>query len=379
MTTGFIFRIIAFQSNLKLINKTPKKMKRMLFLCLVAVVAATGSVFITGCKSNKPAQARQIPLEDFFKNPERVRYQISPDGKYYSFLAPWENRMNIFVQEIGKDSAVRLTSEKDRDISDYFWKNPTRLLFLRDTGGDENFRLYGVNVDGSNLICFTDFPKVRTEVINSLDDFPNEVIIGLNKRNDQVFDPYRLNIETGAMTMLAENPGNIQGWYLDHDGKLRLATAIVDGVNTQILYREKETDKFKPVLTTSFKESMSPQFFTFDNKYIYASSNLGRDKSAIVIFDPATGKEMEVLYENPDYDVDQLAYSEKRKVLTNATWDAVKRDRHFFDEQTKKIYDRIQNELQGYEINLSSSTKAEDKFIVRTTATVHWADITSMT
>ena len=99
--------------------------------------------------------------------------------------------------------------------------------------------------------------------------------------------------------MLAENPGNIQGWYLDHDGKLRLATAIVDGVNTQILYREKETDQFKPVLTTNFKESMSPQFFTFDNKNIYASSNLGRDKTAIVIFDLATGKEMEVLYENP--------------------------------------------------------------------------------
>ena len=158
-------------------------MKRILFLCLVAVVTVTGSVFITGCKSNKPVQARQIPLEDFFKNPERVRYQISPDGKYYSFLAPWENRMNIFVQEIGKDSAVRLTSEKDRDIADYFWKNPTRILFLRDTGGDENFKLYGVNVDGSNLKCFTDFPKVRTEVINTLEDFPNEVIIGLNKRN----------------------------------------------------------------------------------------------------------------------------------------------------------------------------------------------------
>ena len=85
---------------------------------------------------------------------------------------------------------------------------------------------------------------------------------------------------------------------------------------------------------------MSPQFFTFDNKYIYASSNLGRDKSAIVIFDPATGKEMEVLYENPDYDVDQLSYSDKNKVLTNATWDAVKRDRHFFDEETKKIYEQ---------------------------------------
>ncbi|MFH1160188.1 MAG: S9 family peptidase, partial [bacterium] len=231
-----------------------------------------------GCK-NKPMQARQIPLEDFFRNPEKTRYQISPDGKFYSFLAPYESRMNIFVQEIGKDSALRLTSETDRDISGYFWKNPTRILYLKDTGGDENFKLYGVNADGSNLICFTDFPKVRTEIIDNLENFPNEVIIGMNKRNPEVFDPYRLNIETGKMEMLAENPGNIQGWMLDHEGKLRVALGL-DGTNTTILYRDKESDPFRTVLTTSFKETLNPQFFTFDDKNVYATSNLGRDKIA---------------------------------------------------------------------------------------------------
>ena len=35
------------------------------------------------------------------------------------------------------------------------------------------------------------------------------------------------------MSMLAENPGNIQGWMFDHDGKLRIATAIVDGVESK--------------------------------------------------------------------------------------------------------------------------------------------------
>src|SRR5512138_35171 len=172
-------------------------MKSRVILILLMVLTITGSFLITGCKSKKPAQARQIPLEDFFKNPEKARYQISPDGKYVSYMAPYKDRMNIFVQEIGKDSSLRLTSETDRDIADYFWKNPTRILFLRDTGGDENFRLYGVNVDGNNLKCFTDFPKVRTEVIDNLEDFPEEVIIGLNKRDPQVFDAYRLNILSG--------------------------------------------------------------------------------------------------------------------------------------------------------------------------------------
>jgi hypothetical protein len=306
-------------------NVPPKllsKMKNRFFPYLLLAGIFTSSLFFGGCRQNKPAQVRQIPLEDFFKNPEKARYQISPDGKYYSFMAPYEKRMNIFVQEIGKDSAVRLTSETDRDISDYFWKNPTRILFLKDTGGDENFKLYGVNVDGSNLKCFTDFPKVRTEIFDQMENFPDEVLIGLNKRNPEVFDPFRLNIETGEMKLLAENPGNIQGWMMDHAGKLRGAYAIVDGVNTQLLYREKETDQFRAVLTTSFKESLSPMFFTFDNKNIYATSNLGRDKSVVVEFDIANGKEIRTLYENPDYDISGVEYSKKRKVLTVADFES---------------------------------------------------------
>jgi len=336
---------------------------RILINLLMAAMLGTG-IFLGGCKE-KPMQAKQIPLEDFFKNPDKSRYRISPDGKYYSYMAPFENRMNIFVQEIGSDSAVRLTSETDRDISNYFWKNPTRLLYTKDTGGDENFRLYGVNVDGSNLVCFTDFPDVRTEIIDDLEDMPTEVIIGMNKRNPQVFDPYRLNIETGTMELLAENPGTIQAWLFDHEGKLRAAMAV-DGVNSQILYREKESDPFSVVLTTSFKETMNPQFFTFDNKNVYAVSNLGRDKTAAVIFDLANGKEIEMLYENPDYDIDALNYSRKRSVLTTANYETWKGERYFFDEETKQLFDRLNQELGSYEIVITGVTKEEDKFIIRT-------------
>lgn len=338
-------------------------MKNKLTMLLALTLVIAGASLMTGCKQ-KPMQVRQIPLEDFFKNPEKARYQISPDGKFFSFMAPYESRMNIFVQEVGKDSAVRLTSETDRDIAGYFWKSPTRILYLRDTGGDENFRLYGVNVDGSNLVCFTDFPKVRTEIINTLEDFPTEVIIGMNKRNPEVFDAYRLNIETGELKMIAENPGNIQGWLLDHEGKLRAATAL-DGTSSQVLYREKETDAFRTVLTTDFKESLSPVFFTFDNKNMYALSNLGRDKSAVVVFDIANGKELEVLYENPDYDVSDLSYSEKRKVLTTAGYESWKMERHFFDEEMKSIYERLNKDLGKFQVNITSATKSEDKFMIR--------------
>ncbi|MGC8864096.1 MAG: S9 family peptidase [Bacteroidales bacterium] len=319
------------------------------------------------CNSSKIEKAPLIPLKDFFRNPEKTSYRISPDGKYYSWLAPYQSRLNIFVQEIGKDSAIRLTSETDRDIAGYFWVSGNRLLFLKDTGGDENFRLYGVNVDGSNLVCLTDFQGVRTQIIDDLEDDPEHVIIGLNKRNPEVFDAYRLNVVTGQLDLIGENPGNIVNWMTDHDGKLRVATAMApDGISSVLLYRDNESQPFKEVITTSFKDQLSPQFFTFDNKNLYVSTNLGRDKAVIAEFDPQTAHEIKVLYENTAYDVDGLAYSRKRKVLTYASFEGYKNEYFFFDEWMKGIYDKVASLLPGYEIAFTSSTRNEDRFIIRT-------------
>ncbi len=311
-------------------------------------------------------KVREIPLEDFFRNPEKAGYRISPDGEYFSFLAPYENRLNIFVQKIGKEKSEQLTFEKDRDIISYFWANNDRILYLQDDGGDENFSLFGVDKDGENLKCFTCFEGVRTQIIDELPDITEEVIIGMNKRNPRVFDPYRLNVETGEMEMLAENPGNIQGWITDHDGKLRAAYAIVDGVNTQLLYREKEQKELEPIITTNFKETLSIQFFTFDNKNMYAVSNIGRDKTAAVIFDPDSAKVIEILYENPDYDVSRLSYSHKDKKLWAAYYTSWKRVRKYFDADFKKLIERLKQDLGEYEIGISDYDEKEEKFIVHT-------------
>ena len=310
-------------------------------------------------------KAPKIPLKDFFKNPEKTAYKISPDGKYFSYLGPYKSRLNVFIQEIGADSAIQITWETERDIAGYLWANNKRILYLKDKGGDENFHLYGVNIDGTNLVSLTEFEGVRTQIIDELENQPEEVIIGLNKRNPQVFDPYRLNIITGEITLLAENPGNIVGWMTDHEGKLRVAFTA-DGVNTSILYRNTEEEAFNVVLTTNYKESLNPMFFDFENKNVYALSNLNRDKLELVLYDLPGAKEIEVIYKNDEVDLGGVSYSKKRKVLTTAGYVTDKIHRHFFDEQTKKLYTRLEKDLGAYEIYLGETNKEEDKFIVRT-------------
>lgn len=308
---------------------------------------------------------KQYPLEDFFRNSDRSGYQISPDGNYFSFLAPYEDRMNIFVQKIGCEETLRLTSETARSVAGYMWATNERILFMKDTAGDENYQLYGVNLDGSDLRAYTAFPGVRTTLIDDLEDIPNEVIIGMNKRQAEIFDPYRLNLETGELTQLAENPGNWQSYMTDHAGKLRAVTAIVDGVNTQILYREHEDEEFRPVLTTNFKESVDFMEFTPDNRNVYAATNLGRDKVALVLMNPATCEELEQLYAHEVYDVSSISYSRKRKNLLAVYCQGHKDPiRHYFDDEEAAFREHMRSFFSGRRFGITATDKEEQKYLI---------------
>lgn len=306
-----------------------------------------------------------ISLEDFFRNSDRSGFQISPDGRHISFVAPYKDRMNIFVRPTDGGEELQITAETERSIAGYMWADNERLLFMKDMAGDENYRLYGVNLDGTDLRCYTDFPGVRTSIIDDLEDVPHQILIGMNRRNPEVFDPYRLDLQTGELTQLAENPGNWQGWMTDHNGCLRAVTAIVDGVNTQILYRDNDTEEFRPVLTTNFKEEVAFLDFTADNSLVYAATNLGRDKIALVLMDPATCEEKEFLFEHPKYDVSGIAYSRRRgKLLTVFCSGHKDPVRHYFDSDEKALRNRIKAHFPHHKVGVADTDKAEENLLL---------------
>lgn len=327
------------------------------------------------------SKAPLIPVEDFFKNSDIQSFSISPDGKHLASLKPWESRMNIHVRTIDGKSEIRITSAKERDIQGYFWKNNNTIVFIQDKGGDENFHLFSVKIDGSNVKELTPFDGVLAQIIDPLEDIEDEMIVGLNKRNPQIFDPYRININTGELSMIMENPGNITGWDTDNAGKLRIATTT-DGINTTVLYRKNEESPFEVLVATDFKETFSPLFFDFDNKMLYVSSSLGRDKSAIISYDPDQKKELALIFEHAEVDVSGLMRSKKRKVITGVNYTTWKRQYKFFDNQREDLQKKLESKLPGYEVALAGTNKNEDKGLVvtysdRALPTYYFYDITA--
>ena len=344
-------------------------MEKYIFGIISLLLISSCSVVKNDNKMNSQIKNKarvEIPMEDFFRNPEKSSFNISPNGLLIAYMKPWEegNRMmNIYVKSMDSNKEIRITDADQRSIYGFFWISDNRIAYIQDKGGDENFRIYAVNIDGTNEVNLTPFDNVRSQIIDDLEDDPDFMIVGLNIRNPQIHDAYRLNVNTGEITMLAENPGNISSWMTDNNGVLRLATTS-DGVNSSILYREDESKEFVSILTTNFKESVSPLFFSFDNNELYVSSNRGRDKSAIYTFDLKLAKEGKLIFEHPEVDVYSLMRSEKRKVITGVTYTTDKTYRVFFDKEREVLQKKIEQKLPNIDVAISGFNKDETKAVV---------------
>ncbi len=342
--------------------------KILLFIALIILKGCSMNNVESGSNNKILTKPPIIPLEDFFKNPEMSGFQLSPEGGYISYMKPWEEgnrRMNIFVKSMSQNTEVQLTKEKDRSIYGYFWLSEKRIAFIKDEGGDENIHIFAVNIDGTNEIDLTPFENIKAEIIDDLEDDPSHMVIGLNKRDTRIHDAYRLNVNTGEMTLIAENPGNISSWMTDNAGVLRIAMTS-DGVNESLLYRENEKDEFQTILTTNFKESVSPLYFTFDDKELYVSSNRYNDKSSIYKFDLEEGKETDLIYQHPEVDVYNLIRSTKRKLITGVSFYTDKNGYEFFDSWRGNLQENLEKKLPGLEVRISDLSKDESKAIVVT-------------
>src|SRR5438477_6508005 len=343
-----------------------KKLFVSVFLLVPAVLVFSQQSSPSGSSAGGPPA--KIPLRDFFRNQESRGYLLSPDGKTLSYLAPWESRMNIWVRPTAGGEPKRVSSEKDRDIRDYFWKGNDFLVYAQDTKGDENFHLFRVNLKTAEVTDLTPFEKVRVNLIDDLSDVsPTDILVAHNKRDKELFDGYRLNVATGKMEMVAQNPGHVDHSVDDHKGRI-LAATETDGVNATLLTRPDQKAPFKKVLTTDFREHLGVQFFTFDNKQLYAASNIGRDKQAIVTIDPTNGKETGMIYQNPDVDVDGLAYSKKRKVLTYVSYTTAKEERKYLDPKMEQMFATVEQKLPGYQIDEVGNDLDENQFIFSATS-----------
>lgn len=323
-------------------------------------------------------QSREAtPLLDrqlFFGNPQIAGGQLSPDGKFISFMKPYQGIMNVWVKEFAEpfEDARPLTDSK-RPLYGYTWTEDGKyILFVKDSGGDENMNLFAVDPlaqptgdaqipESRNL---TPMEDVTARIMHASQNDPDLLWVGLNDRDKAWHDLYRMNISTGELTLVYKNEDRITGYEFDWDDNLRLLSRTDPAGNTTLL--RKEGDKLVPIYETLVTENASVGGWDPKNENLYLVTNKG-DLDLMTLFkmNPESG-DQELIESDPENSVDfgglQLDRNTREIISTAYTDD---KTRYYWrDDAWEANYQFLKEKFPGREIAFQSSTNDYDKFLI---------------
>lgn len=342
----------------------------VLLTILLSVIVFSGSMF-----AQQPAL---IDREVFFGNPEYAGAQISPDGKYISFIKPYKDTMNVWVKGVDEpfNAARPMTADTARPVRSYFWSRDGKyILFVQDKGGDENFNVYAVNpadkpATGSDVPAarnITEAKGIRAIIQAVPKSNPDAIYVGINERDKAWHDLYKVKISTGERTLITENKDRYQGMVFDNNDKLRMAVRSAQNGDTELVAIGDDGKGTKIYDCNGF-ETCSPLGFNKDNKRVYIQTNKGDlDLIQLELLDVATGK-TEKVESDPmaKVDLDGVNFSDVTHEIIATTYEDDRVRIYWKDKSYEKDYSLIKKKLGDREISFNSSTADESKFIVAT-------------
>ncbi len=292
--------------------------------------------------------AKELPVEYFFKNYEFSQVTLSPDGKHLAAIAPVGASRNMVVIDRATMKPKAVTSLTKRDVSRYQWASNSRLLFYVEEDGNESLALNAVNIDGSKGKILDKasrgiqlIPRY-TIMIDRLKEDDRHVLVINNERRGQFPDLYRMNIFTGKKKRLTSNPGDVIGWGMDWNHKVRIATRAKvakdkSDITYELLYRETEDAPWKSLGTTRLgEEGMGFAGFTKDNQNIYLTSSKGRDKAALYELNPRT-RQKKLVFAHDEVDISDLTFSPRDHRLLAVSYFTDKPHLHSVDKKFSTI------------------------------------------
>ena len=229
-----------------------------------------------------------IPRKLLFGNPDKTQARISPDGTKLSYLAPVNGVLNVWVGPMeNPDAAKPVTNDTNRGIRFYRWAYTSKhVLYIQDKGGDENWRIYGVNLETGVVTDYTPIEKVNAQIESLSPHTPDKVVIALNDRNEQVHDLHILDLKTGERTLLIQNDEGFLAYTLDDEYRVLMGSRMTPDGGMDIMTR-KEDDTWELFAHVPMEDMLTTQVFGFEatGRYMYLADSRERNTSALMQYD----------------------------------------------------------------------------------------------
>jgi len=311
-----------------------------------------------------------IPKSVLFGNPEYASPIISPDGKLLAYLRPDEGVLNVWCRTVGASDDRVITKDRYRGIRQAFWAEDSKtLLYMQDDGGDENFHLWGIDATTPSSAArdLTPFPGAKAQNVVTNKRFPDQLLVGINKRDPTQFDMYRCTLATGELTLDTENPGGVLGWGTE-DESFEVREAIVMNPadsSTTVRVRDSAGDEWRDLVTFPYGEEGNMVEFARDGKSVLALSTLGRETQALVRLDATTGAELETIAYDPKSNTAGILLDDDTKEVRAVSFNYARTERRFFDKELEADFRALEAAAPGgAEVSIASRTRDEQTWIV---------------
>lgn len=322
---------------------------------------------MTGDEAAATEMVELIDRDVFFGNPVRAQARLSPDGTQMSFLAPLDGVMNIWVAPAGDfDAARAISNDQSRGIRQHFWMgNGDYIVYLQDTGGDENWHVHAVNASTGEDRDLTPVPSgSRATIFAGSVRHPDMLVIGTNEREPSLFDPFMLNVVTGEMTLMEENPGFV-GYDFDEDLNIRLATQQTATGGFAVLKRDG--DEWVPFFEVPQEDSLttSTYFFNEDGSGIYVISSVDRNTAALYLVDIETG-EQTLVAEDPRADISGVYSHPVTNEVLAVSSEYERTEWQILSDDVRGDWENLTNAMDG-DVQIVSTTHDFNQWMVAET------------
>jgi dipeptidyl aminopeptidase/acylaminoacyl peptidase len=312
-----------------------------------------------------------IPREVLFGNPVKSSVRLSPNGELLSYLAPVDGVMNLWIKTIGKNDDRPITTDHDQGIRHYVWAENNRcLLYAQDVAGNENWRLYAVEIASQEIRDMTPFKSTQVQMIETNPNFPNEIVLSMNKENPEAQDVYRLDLESGKLTMIAKNAGNVIEWIVDAHFRVRGAIAAESDGKHALYARNTVADQWQKIAGWDYENSMTsaPSYrgpetvFSKDGKYLIFLDSRNFNAGRLVKVDVASG-DLCVLAEDMQYDVNDILIHPSTQKIQAVSFEKSRREWMVLDESIRGDFDAL-NTIDKGNISVLDRDRGDNTWLI---------------
>jgi len=343
-------------------------MKKIAVLFIAIIISGLG-YFLYKKHEKQSMDIQLIPREVLFGNPERAQVRLSSDGKYLSYLANLDGVLNIFVANIGTPHECSpVTKDTGRGIRQYFWLYDNQhIAYLKDDGGDENWRIHIVNLSTKEDKIFTP-EKATARIYHVSDKFPEEIIIGLNDRDQSWHDVYRLNIRTGEKTLILKNDHEFSDYTFDDHYNLRFAsktTADGGAESFKVIFDDKSGQyTWESILKIGIEDIYTTSILglTTDGNTLYMLDSRERDLNVLKEINLKTNAE-KILGEGKKAEIDGMMAAPDTSIIQAYSMNYLRKEWVYFDKEIESHLNIIKQTLKG-DINVTSRTRDDSLWVV---------------